>query len=361
MAGGWKCPKCGGINPEKRTTCIGCNTANPILSSAASEKGSAQAVVPVQYPSAQQIPHNWKCPKCGGINPAQRTTCLGCNTSHLDVLIAGIKQSALRDNAVRELVRIGAPAVAPLLVALKDSQSSWAAADALGKIGWRPSPDESGAIYWVAKRKWDQCSEIGTPAVEPLIGVLKGSNGADQIDATNALVKIGAPAIDPFIIVLKENKSNTVRALAAGALGRLGDSRAVEPLILALNDRSATVGDAAVAALGQIGAQLKETALIARAVEPLIAALKDNRSDMRMAAAQALDKIGWRPGPDESGAAYWVAKRRWDKCIEIGSPAIDPLIVALYDSNGAYRMDAADTLLKNRCAGCRSVHRRTEE
>jgi HEAT repeat protein len=54
--------------------------------------------------------------------------------------------------------------------------------------------------------------------------------------------------------------------------------------------------EAAAGALGQIGD--------ARAVEPLIAVLKDSREHVRMAAADALDKIGWRPGQDESGAPH---------------------------------------------------------
>jgi len=50
---------------------------------------------------------------------------------------------------------------------------------------------------------------------------------------------------------------------------------------------------------------------------------------VRWTAADALDKIGWHPSQDESGAAYWVVRGTWDKCIDIGAPAIRPLIAAL--------------------------------
>ena len=53
------------------------------------------------------------------------------------------------------------------------------------------------------------------------------------------------------------------RRAAAEALGQLGDKRAVEPLIAALQDDVENVRQAAAEALGQLGDE--------RAVEPLIA------------------------------------------------------------------------------------------
>ena len=68
-----------------------------------------------------------------------------------------------------------------------------------------------------------------------------------------------------------------MRVSAAGALGQLGDARAVEPLIAALADRDSAVRVSAAGALGQLGN--------AQAVEPLIAALADRDSDVRVSAA----------------------------------------------------------------------------
>ena len=78
---------------------------------------------------------------------------------------------------------------------------------------------------------------------------------------------------------------------AAEKLGELGDKRAVEPLIDALNDmgekfRDAGAARAAAEALGKIGDK--------RAVEPLIKVMaKDGEEfNLRNAAARALGKIG---------------------------------------------------------------------
>ena len=82
-----------------------------------------------------------------------------------------------------------------------------------------------------------------------------------------------------------QSKDANERIAAADALGRLSDTRAVQPLIEALNAGNSAVREAAASALGKIG----DT----RAVEPLIASLQDRNRDMRpAAAATALGTLG---------------------------------------------------------------------
>lgn len=152
---------------------------------------------------------------------------------------------------------------------------------------------------------------------------------------------------------VKEANDVHIREVAAKALGDIGDKRAVEPLIDALNYQ-APVARAAAEALGQIGDPravpplidnlLKykdldiESIVIAlgkigdqRAIKPLVSALTHKVSQTRMECAKALDKLGWHPDTDnsENGAAYWVAKQEWDYCIKFGTNAVKPLILAL--------------------------------
>ena len=154
------------------------------------------------------------------------------------------------------------------------------------------------------------------------------------------LGKIGdARAVEPLSATLKDDRY--VRAAAAYALGEIKDPRAVEPLIAALGDeKSSGVRKAAAAkALGKI----KDP----RAVEPLIAALKDKDSDVRKAAAEALDHLGWKPAQDESAAWYWANKGKWNACVDIGAPAVQPLITTLGSTNDPYtRRDVAQALVK---------------
>jgi len=91
-----------------------------------------------------------------------------------------------------------------------------------------------------------------------------------------------------------------VRRDAAAALGEIGDADAVEPLMAALEDDSASVRIAVIAALGRIGDPA--------AVEPLMAAIRSQAVDIRKAAADSLGQIG-------------------------DPRALDPLIVCLKDAS----------------------------
>jgi hypothetical protein len=98
-----------------------------------------------------------------------------------------------------------------------------------------------------------------------------------------------------LIQALGYQKDWCVRRDAARALGQIGDSRAVEPLIAALNDADSNPRTAAAQALGTIGD--------VHAVEPLRAVLYDQNERVRQAAAWSLDKLGWKPPEPQAKAA----------------------------------------------------------
>ena len=121
-------------------------------------------------------------------------------------------------------------------------------------------------------------------AVKPLIAALEDTVAPVKEVAAASLGKIGDPqAVVPLLALLKK-ESAAQRRCAAEALGEIGDPRAVEPLIGVLRDTCCRVRIAATKALGEIGDP--------RAVEPLVAALGDGDTCIRLAAASALSKIG---------------------------------------------------------------------
>ena len=69
---------------------------------------------------------------------------------------------------------------------------------------------------------------------------LKSKNEAVQIEAIAELVEIGKPAVEPLLDAM-EARAFHVRKCTAEALGRIGDARAVESLIIALSDKSKNV------------------------------------------------------------------------------------------------------------------------
>ena len=101
-------------------------------------------------------------------------------------------------------------------------------------------------------------------------------------DAFGILGACGQPAF-PWLVSLLGSRDAYVRIHAADVLGRLGDSRAVEPLLATLKDSDVGVRHMAAYALGE----LKDR----RAVGPLIAALRDSSYFVRGMAAWALGEL----------------------------------------------------------------------
>ena len=146
-----------------------------------------------------------------------------------------------------------------------------------------------GADWWMQpslNERWSAASALGkigdARAVEPLIKALKTNGDVMRDVVAAALSIIGEPVVEPLINALG-GKDWSTRLGAADALGRIGDERAVEPLINRLNDRSKYVRAGAARALGKIGDS--------RAVEPLRRLLDGDNNKVRNAAAHALEDI----------------------------------------------------------------------
>jgi Arc/MetJ family transcription regulator len=148
--------------------------------------------------------------------------------------------------------------------------------------------------------------------VSVLISALEDEDNGVRRDAAKALGEMGdSRALEPLILVLLEDDDKYVRADVARALGVLGDTGAVEPLMQALlEDEDSSVRDNAAEALGVLGDS--------RAVEPLIQALlEDEESSVRIEAAKALGEIGDNRAvealtqaleDEDASVRYWAQK-----------------------------------------------------
>jgi HEAT repeat protein len=74
----------------------------------------------------------------------------------------------------------------------------------------------------------------------------------------------------------------------------------------------------------------------------LTAELRDANITVRLNAAKTLDDLGWQPDNSEVGAAYWIVKRQWDRCVVIGTPAVRPLLD--YFENPTLELDRKDVV-----------------
>jgi len=196
------------------------------------------------------------------------------------------KDYEIRARAAGALGNIGDPrAVEPLSKGLKDTYYPVRVevANALGKIR-DPRIVELllGALtdqdINVKEKAWDALQKsCDARNIETLIEALHISETRDY--AAKILGKIGIPAVEPLIRAL-ENDEYFVRVSAIEQLGRIGDERAVDPLIELL--RNQDLMTLTVEALGRIGDE--------RAVDPLIELYEEGHSPKEIVGA--LEGIG---------------------------------------------------------------------
>lgn len=211
------------------------------------------------------------------------------------------KDARVRLSAAEALGRTGDErAVEPLIAALKDDDHvvCTAAVQALARlhIDWSSSPAARAAVPTLIDALEDSYS-LASRRHDGYDDERKASARDVRRAAAEALGRIGdARAVAPLITALKARDS-TIRYFAAEALGKVKDARAVAPLIVALIDPDYVVGKAAATALANIDASWTRSEAARAAVPDLIAALQDDDRVISWAAGEALDKIGVaRPG-----------------------------------------------------------------
>jgi HEAT repeat protein len=114
-------------------------------------------------------------------------------------------------------------AIEPLIQALKDKDSyvRLEAAEALDKIGWKPRDGQENVYYLIAKAKWKDVVKIGKPAVNPLIQALHDGELDLRYEATEVLGEIGDErAVEPLTEALKDRDVD-VRIKAAEVLSNM--------------------------------------------------------------------------------------------------------------------------------------------
>ncbi|OHC06226.1 MAG: hypothetical protein A3J92_00465 [Planctomycetes bacterium RIFOXYC2_FULL_41_27] len=209
---------------------------------------------------------------------------------------------------------------------------------------------------------------------KPLVEAIKSEYPEIRIFAAKELVKIKDPSVIGVLIDATADMQEEVRIEVIQALGEIGDERAVKPLVYALGDESLVVREKSASALGKLGRPEAEEALISslnsntnlslvcaiieamgqigdtRAVEPLIAFLNHKEAKIREYTAVSLGKLR-----DSRAVASLIAalndeqeRVRWyaaDSLGKIGDPVcVDSLIKLLSDTNARVRESAVTAL-----------------
>lgn len=191
-----------------------------------------------------------------------------------------------------------------------------------------------------AGRALDALVDIGAPAVEPLCKALRNKDENVRRLAAEALGRLGDKrAVLPLCAALE----GSTRHAAARALGRIGDPRAVEPLCQVLRETAWTFDNTAAQALAEIGDR--------RAVEPLCLALQDTSMQGREGIAEALGRLGDVQAVEPLCRA--LQDREWRVAIaaaealgRLGDPrAVEPLCAAVAHESKRMREAAAQALV----------------
>ncbi|HVU14406.1 MAG TPA: HEAT repeat domain-containing protein [Phototrophicaceae bacterium] len=124
-------------------------------------------------------------------------------------------------------------------------------------------------------------------AVKQVLSELRDVNKEKRRTAVMKLGMLGGDeAVRTLMMIVTNNHEDLiVRGRAAMMLGKLGDTRAVEPLIRALDAPGYQTPLYAVESLGKLGDP--------RAIEPLLRAMESHNDKVRDAAHKALEKLGY--------------------------------------------------------------------
>lgn len=208
------------------------------------------------------------------------------------VQLLGDDDRAVREATMQALTAIGEAAVPALGRCLEDATLTVqeSAASILATIGDGRVVDALiGALTntdWIvrmhAAKGLGRIAE--TRAVPPMMPLLQDKVKAVRVEAASALARIGQAAVPPLVESL-QSKEWLVKLHAIEALGKMQSLDTVEPLLFVLfNDPDTAVRTDAVRALGDIGDP--------RAVDFLLTALND--LDVRPVVVESLGKIGDR-------------------------------------------------------------------
>jgi HEAT repeat protein len=170
---------------------------------------------------------------------------------------------------------------------------------------------------------------------------LSAGDVVDRVRAADRLARLGdAKAVEPLIDALAISKETQVRVKAAEALGALRDRRAVESLMTAARAPETQLRAAAVTALGVIADHV--------AAEALFIAARDNEPNVREAAVRSLSALGIsveKVSSDLSSLNWQVRAAAVSTLGRLGDlGAVPSIISALKDSDSRVRSEAARTL-----------------
>lgn len=242
------------------------------------------------------------------------------------------------DSSVRSLAALvtalrkeGSPLALEAMLSALSAFDRFAVADAL--LEAKPADGKSNANVARALAAVDVTTDSQ-------LASLSSGSLADRELAVERLARLGDPkAVTPLIEALVTSKEPRLKVKIAETLGRLRDRRAVDSLIAASRAREGELRIAAITSLGLIGDHT--------AAEPLFVSAKDEDRQVRDAAIRSLAALGIsvdRVAADLSAPNWQIRAAALSTLARLGDPGAVPLAVsALKDVDVRVRSEAART------------------
>jgi HEAT repeat protein len=300
-------------------------------------------------------------------------------------LIAQLADSSKRDSVAKELIKLGADAVPPLIDALQTQDPNLilyyqhilarisSATPALTKTLATAHPIVRGRVAEIFGINKDRS------VIPALLDALKGEYFTVRSRAALALGNIGDPNVIPALLPLLKDKEDEVRSAACVAIAKFCDPSTFDDITtVLLDDPIIEVRQSAARALGEtkhraalpfLMEALRDSSwwfereqaasdllnaiknMGPAAVEPLIKALGDREGTVRRYAATVLGEMGDIRSIEELGMTLYdlhteVGKVAADALAKFGAPAVDIFIEALNHPEAAIRENAVASLGK---------------
>ncbi len=276
---------------------------------------------------------------------ARAATALGdsCEPFVITPLLRALsdQEERVRHQAIQALAKSGAERARMLLLKMlaeDPPEQSLVAAKALEIMSWKPESIRERVFWALAKSKTHEETILTlSPAeIDFLLQLLEHDNPNVRLKVIHALGKIKeSRAVEP-LLAMPAHEDETIKAAVIIALGDIGDPQAVPPLLNLLNVQRKVLRLVIVVALGKISDP--------RTIPALAELLQDSDAEVRLQAAKGLTRQKWRPGHTSEQVHYQIAKRDWETVLSFGAYAVAPLLKLAQDQQHEVRKQNQATL-----------------
>ncbi len=283
------------------------------------------------------------------------------------------QNDVLRKNAIAALVKIGPPAIDPLIKALKGKEPRVraGAAQALGVLSEKkaiaPLVEALADRETIVRQEaFNSLNAIGPPATNALVKALIHPSPSVRRNVSVILRRIGRPTVQP-LTQATSHANPGMRAAATRLLGQIGDPVAIPFLVKALRDPQEAVQELAVEAIVSFGQKaINPLVTVLKADEPafhdrvfsaltgigkpvipaLSTLIQDSKVDynVRAKAGGILRRLGWEPKSGPEQAWLHIVMGEWDK-VPIATPSIPPLMTTMANALEPVRKAASKTMV----------------